>query len=136
VAEVLEAPHRLTRDFVLVSHDIHFGLQDLLQPLVAGQAEDVVDACGLAPRHQRVPREAGVGTQDDPHRRPAPTDLGRDTLHLLQRSRRPVDVRGAQPRRQQEVVAEDVQRQVAVAAVVPVEEAPLLLAVQRVVGRV
>ena len=48
----------------------------------------------------------------------------------------PIDAAGPQQRAQQLLAAEHVQRQVAVAVVVAVEEAPLLLTVQRVVGGV
>ena len=57
-----------------------------------------------------------------------------DPLDLLDRAGAGVDVRPPQLRRQQMVAAEDVERQVAVAAIVAVEEPPLLVAVQRVVG--
>src|SRR5215469_13533007 len=50
------------------------------------------------------------------------------------RTRAGVDVGTAQFGRQEVPVAEDVKRQVAVAIVIAVEEAPLLVPVQRVVG--
>ena len=67
------------------------------------------------------------------HSRP---HLRHDPRHLLHRPRGAVAIRPPQLRGQQEVPREDVERQVAVRPVVAVEEAPLLLPVQRVVGRV
>ena len=49
---------------------------------------------------------------------------------------RPVDVRGPQPRAEHMRSTEDIQRQIAVVPVVPVEEPPFLLTVQRVVRRI
>ncbi len=45
------------------------------QARVAGEAEDVINPVGFAPVHQRVAAEAGIGTQQDPHPRPAPAEL-------------------------------------------------------------
>ena len=100
------------------------------------EAEQVVDAVLLAPGHQRLPREAAVGPQHDPHPWPARADLADDPGDLLDGPGRGVDVRAPQLRRQQMPAAEDVERQVAVAVVVAVEEPSLLVAVQRVVGGV
>ena len=49
---------------------------------------------------------------------------------------RGVDVGAPQLGRQQMPAAEHVERQIAVAVVIAVEEPPLLLAVQRIVGRI
>ena len=57
-----------------------------------------------------------------------------DARHFLDRPGAGVDVRTAQFGRQQVPAAEDVKRQVAVAVVIAVEEAPLLMAMQRIVG--
>ena len=65
--------------------------------------------------------------------RPAPAHLGNDPGHLFDRASRGIDIRAPQLGRQQMPAAEDVQRQVAVAVVVAVEEAPLLMAMQRIV---
>ena len=56
--------------------------------------------------------------------------------HLLDGAGRGVDVGAPELGRQQVPAAEDIKRQVAVAVVVAVEEPPLLVAVQRVVGGV
>ena len=57
-----------------------------------------------------------------------------DARHLLHRAGRGVDVRAPQLGGQQMAAAEDVERQVAVAVVIAVEEPALLLAVHRIVG--
>ena len=56
-------------------------LQAGREPLVARQAEDVIDPVRLAPGHQRLAGEAGVGAQHDLDRRPAGADLPDDPLH-------------------------------------------------------
>ncbi len=61
-------------------------------------------------------------------------DPGDDACHLLDRAGRGVDVGAAQPGSQQVATAEDIERQVAVAVVIAVEEAAFLVAVQRIVG--
>jgi hypothetical protein len=55
------------------------------QALVAGETEDVIDAVGLAPAHQRLAREARIGAQQDRDPRPARPDLGDDARDLLDR---------------------------------------------------
>lgn len=97
----------------------------------------LIDLVRLAPgHHQRFTAEAAVGTQQDAGSRPAKTDLCNDPLDLLARSCRPVDVRAPQLGCQQVPAAEDVERQVAIAVVVTVEEAALVMAVDRIIGRV
>lgn len=49
-------------------------------------------------------------------------------------SRRRVDVRRSQPRTQQELSAEDAQRQTAIVPIVVMKETPFLLAVQRIIS--
>ena len=66
-------------------------------------------------------------------RGPAFADLGDDPGDLLHRAGAGVDVRAPQPGGQQVVAAENVERQVAVAIVVAMEETPLLMAVDRIV---
>ena len=61
-------------------------------------------------------------------------DLADDARDLLDRAGRGVDVRAPQLGRQQMAAAEDVERQVAVAVVIAVEEPAFLVAVQRIVG--
>ena len=68
--------------------------------------------------------------------RPASADLRHDAGDLLHRPGASVDVGFAQLRRQEMAAAEHVKRQIAIAVVIAVEEAALLMAVQRVVGGV
>ena len=97
------------------------------------QPEQVIDAVRLAPDHQRLAGEAAVGPQHDPHPWPAGADLADDARHLIDGAGGGVDVGAPELRRQKVTAAEDVERQVAVAVVVAVEEPPLLVAVDRVV---
>ena len=100
------------------------------------EPEQVIHAVLLAPRHQRLARKATVGPQQDARERPAGADLPDNPRDLRDAARAGVDVGGAQLGRQQMPAAEHVQRQIAVAVVIAVEEAPLLMPVQRVVGGV
>jgi hypothetical protein len=90
----------------------------------------------FAPVHQFFVAEAGIGAHDDLDARPALSDLLDDTLDFGNRAHRTVLIRRTQTRAQQMISREDVQRQVAVTVVVAVKEAPLLMPVQRDVGRV
>lgn len=90
----------------------------------------------LAPAHQRRAREARFGPQHDARLRPACADLPDGLLNRLERPGRPVDIGRPQPRQQRLAAAEDVQRQVTVVVVAAVEEAPLLLPVQRHIRRI
>lgn len=103
------------------------------QPNIAGQAEQVVDGVGFAPGHQLLTGEAGIGAQHDADLGPTLTQLAHDALDLLNRAGGRVDVGGPQLGAQKVIAAEDVERQVAVVAVVAVEEPPLLVAVQGIV---
>ena len=105
-----------------------------LEPIVLGQAQHEVDLVGLAPGHDLLAAEARVAADDDLHLGPALAHLRHDRGELLDAARAGVDVGGAQARTQQRLAPEDVQRQVAVVAVVAVEEAPLLVAVEWVIG--
>jgi predicted ATP-dependent protease len=62
--------------------------------------------------------------------------LGNDAAHFLHRTGGSILVGRPQARAQQLVAREDIQRQIAVAAVVAVEEALRLMAVKRNVGGV
>src|SRR5271165_1226334 len=54
-----------------------------VQTLVAGQAEQEVDAVCLAPRHQGFAGKAGITAQQDAHPGPALADLFDNPRHLL-----------------------------------------------------
>ena len=106
------------------------------QAIVSCQAEHIVDAIVLAPRHQRLAGKAAVGPQDDLHLRPALADLSDDARRLFYGSGRGVDVGAAQLGCEQVPAAEDVEWKITIAIVVAVEEAALLVAVQGIVGGV
>ena len=104
-----------------------------LQALIAGKPEHVVHALGPAPRHDLLAREARVPPQDDPGFRPSGANLRHDPGQLRNRAVARVPIRRPKSSQQQVLAAEQVQRQVAVRAVVAVEEPALLGAVQRIV---
>ena len=118
-----------------------FGLRQFVcdlgdQTRILLQAEQEVHAVRLAPSHQFLPRKPAVSTDENAHLRPAAANLRDDPCHLLRRPRRRVHARRPQLGRQQVPAAEHVERQVAVAVVITVEEASLLLPVHRIVGRI
>jgi hypothetical protein len=104
------------------------------QPRVLGQPDQVIHAVALAPAEDLLAAEAAVGADDDLDLGPGLPDLRHDPLQVLHRPGAGVDVGGPQPGAEQVIAAEDVQRQVAVALVIAVEEASQLMAVGRVVG--
>jgi hypothetical protein len=57
------------------------------QTVVAGEAEEVIDAVGFAPAHQLVPGKARIGPEHDLHPWPAGADLGRDAFDLIEGTR-------------------------------------------------
>src|SRR5690625_3737497 len=63
-------------------------------------------------------------------------DLGDDALHLLKSAAAGIDISPAQPGCQQMITAEDIERQIAVAVIVAVEEAPFLLTADQIVRRI
>ena len=107
------------------------------QPLVARQAEDDSrHGWSFAPAHQFLAAEAGVGAEHDLHLGPALAQLGHDASDFFRTARSRILVGRPQPRTQQLVTGEDIQRQIAVAVVVAVEEPLRLMAVERDVGGV
>jgi hypothetical protein len=105
-----------------------------LQRRVAGQAQDVADAVRVAPAHQSPATEAAVGPDGDPHPRPGRPQAVDEQFEHGPGVPGGVDVRRPQVGRQQLIAAEDIERQEAMMIIVPVEEAALLVAVDRVVG--
>ncbi len=136
VAKVTKAPRPLPGVTMRLARLIHPLAQHAHQTAVARQTQHIADIVRLTPVHQPLAAKSRVATDVDARPRPALPDPPNNALELLLTPRRRVDVRRPQPRAQQMLAAEDVQRQVAVVAVVAVEEAALLLAVQRVVGGV
>ena len=93
------APHQIEDEaraggFVCGLDQVDVDLRD--EPVVAGEAEDVVDPVVFAPGHQSLAAEARVGPQQDAHPGPARPDLADDAGHLLDRAGAGVDVRAAQ----------------------------------------
>ena len=134
--EVGEAPCRLAAPTGVALGSCEVGTDMLDQARIPCEPEDIVDPVRLAPGHQPLAGEAGVCAQHDRHLRPALADARDNARHLVCRAGVGVDVRSPQLRRQQLVATEGVERQIAVAVVVAVEEAAFLMAVQRVVGGV
>jgi Recombinase len=103
------------------------------QALVARQTEDVVDTGRLAPRHQLVPGKARIGAQQDLDPRPPGTDLADDAGYFIRGAGGRIDVRPPELGGEQMPAAEHVQRQIAIAVVIAVEEAAFLVAVQGII---
>src|SRR5690625_4523509 len=103
---------------------------------VAGQAKEELDLIGLAPGHQLLAGEAGIAAQQNAGARPARADLVGEARNLLDCTGRRILVGTAELGSQQVAATVDVERQIAVAVVIAVEKAPLLLPVQRDVGRI
>jgi hypothetical protein len=107
-----------------------------LESVVLGQTKDEIDALGLAPGHDVLATEAAVATDDDAHLRPGRAQQGEEAREFFHTACRGVDVGFAQPRAEHMFAAGDVQRQVAIVAVIAVEEASFLMTRQRIVGGV
>jgi hypothetical protein len=106
------------------------------EPRVAPQPEQEIDGMGLAPRHELVAREACVAAQHNARPRPAGADAGDHPRRLLDGAGRFVHVGTPQLGDEQVPTTEHVERQVAVAAVIALEEPTLLHAMHRIVRRI
>src|SRR5207302_6967067 len=89
-SELLEAARRRSRGSALLLRRHEVNPDRAVEAGVLGQPQDEVDRMGLAPRHQRLARKAGVGAHDDADLGPARTDLLHDARDLLNRPRRTV----------------------------------------------
>ena len=98
-------------------------------------AEQVIDAVPLAPGHQTLAGEAGIRAQKNARVRSALPDMGDDPVHFVLGAGGAVDVGTPQLGRQQLAPREDIERQVAVAVVIAVEEPPFLMTVDGIVSR-
>ena len=134
VAQFPEAPGRLAR---LAAFRASLG-QLLADPadqaVVAGQAEQIINPVRLAPCDQLLAAKAAVGAQQDPRPGPAGADLRDKPRDLFAGARCAVDIGRSQLGREQVATAEDVERQVAIAVIVAVEEPPFLVSVDRIIG--
>ena len=104
------------------------------QPGIAGKAEHAAHASGLAPCHDLVPAEAGVGPDDDPGLRPGGADLRHNPPELVKGTVRGVPARGAQPAARDMLATGDMEGKMAVAAIIAVKEPALLPAMHRIIG--
>ena len=134
--EILEVAGRLSGRGAPGLGGREFGADFGDQASVARETEDVVDAVGFAPGHQAITAEAGIGTEQNPHPRPAPANLADNAADLLGGTGRSVDVGAPQFGREQVPAAEDVERQIAEAIVVAMKEPAFLMPVQGIVGRI
>src|SRR3990172_11902881 len=136
ISELTEHPRGFSGTPVLLLGFLHGPADDAPQPLVSREAEHVVQRLFFAPGHQLLAAEARVRPQEDAHLRPARANLPHHALHFFQASRTGILIRRPQPRTQQMIPAEHVQRQIAVVPVVAVEKTTFLLPMQRRVGGV
>src|SRR5438128_10849717 len=90
----------------------------------------------FAPTHQLLATETGIGAQNDSYFRPRRSHLRYDSLDLFQATCARIGVRGPQTRTQQMLTGKNVQRQIAVVAVIAMEEAALLQLLTRHIARV
>src|SRR5215469_15309101 len=106
------------------------------QPVVLRQTKYKMHSVRLTPSHQLVARKAAVGTQQNPHLRPAAANLPDNAGHLLHGTVGRIHARAPQLRCQQMPPAENVKRQITVAVIIAVKEPALLAAVHRIIGRI
>src|SRR6516164_1869117 len=95
-----------------------------------------VHAVRFTPGHQFLTGKAAVGAQQNPHMRPALTNLFHDPRHLLDCAICCIQPRRSKLCSQQMPPAENIERQITVAVVIPVKKPPFLLAVHRIIGRI
>src|SRR6516162_4228584 len=88
----------------------------------------------LPPGHQFPTRTARLGSDPNLDQWSARADLDDNAAYRFTRPRRSINVGAAQLGRQQVPPAEDVERKITVTIIVAVEEAALLVPVQRIVG--
>lgn len=101
-----------------------------------GQTEKIIHPVAVAPPHEPPAAEARVGPHQDPHPRPDLTEPPDQQLQNRPAMFGGVYVGRPQVGHQQRLAAKDIERQVTIGVIVPVEEAALLGAVEGVVGGV
>src|ERR1700752_795073 len=136
IAEFAEHPRRLPRLPPLLRRLVHLSSDDLPQSLIARHAEHKGHVVAFAPAHQRITAESGISAQDDSYRRPGGPNLPHDPFYFCQAPEGCVVIGLSQPRAQNLFSAKNVERQIAVAIVITVEEPALLFAVQSQIGGV
>src|SRR6516165_6998004 len=128
VAQLLEEAFRFTAVPGFSLNLGQFICDQGLKPWIASEAEDIVNAVSLTPRHQVLTAEARIRPKPDVNIGPVLPDLSDDEGDLLLGAGRGVDVRGPEFRQEQLPTAENIKRQIAVAFVVAVEEPAFLIA--------
>jgi hypothetical protein len=88
------------------------------QPGVLGQTQHVIHLVAFTPAPNLFPTETRVPPHDDWDLRPSFANLADDPIQLLDRAGGAVDIRRPQPGAQQVIAAKDIQRQIAVVALV------------------
>src|SRR5258706_3985824 len=106
VGEVGELARRLAGPFGFALRRPHLRCQPGLEAAVAGKAEHILDAIGLAPAHEIVAAEPAVGADHDGRRRPALADLADDARDLGDAAVGGIDARRAQLGREQVATTE------------------------------
>src|SRR5262249_45516124 len=110
IRPVREDPRRSLGGLVLLPSPLRLVADQLEQPWVLGQPQEVIDAVGFTPGHDRIAAESAVAAEDDRDLGPGSADPRTEPLNLLQGSGAGIDVRGAEPGTQQMIAAENVQR--------------------------
>src|SRR5437016_3755066 len=106
------------------------------QPLIARQPKDIIDTVRLAPGHDLLAGKARVAADDDLGAWKTSANRADDWLQFLHDSRTRVDIRRAKTCAKDMVAGRNVERKITVAVVVAVKKPPLLLAMQRIIGRI
>ena len=133
----LKHPRRLAPVRLRLRPRLAQGVGDArLQPRVARQAEHVVDRVGLAPGHQGLAGEAGVAAQHECCTRGQRARICWIMRAISSFAPALPSMFEGRAWRPEMSAAEHIKRQVAIAVVIAVKEPPLLIAVQRIVGRV
>src|SRR5208282_227052 len=121
---------------VLNTGSVKLLLDPLHQACISLQANDIEETLLLAPLQDLIPTESAVPTDDDLNVVPPRANHAHDAREFLRHSLGRVNIRAAELRAQKVVPAVDVQRQITIAVVMPVEEPSLLLAMQLVVRHI
>ena len=97
ILQLREDAGRLLGCFVLLPSLLQLLGDQLEQPWILGQPEEVIHAVGLTPCHDRIATESAVATDDDLHLGPSLADLRDNPLNLLQGSGTGIDVGWPEP---------------------------------------
>ena len=113
----------------------HLRLNRFDQTTILGQTQHVVElAIVLAVPHDLITTKPRVPTHNDSHLWPRRSDLFDYSSQLGEHPAGRILIGLAQPRTQQVLATEDIQRQVAILGIIAVEILPLLITVKRIIG--